>query len=199
VDATSNAASSWTSSARGALDLDMSQARYGNQKRFGMTAHLGGDAELSAGYSVSSAAAFASVEVQADALIHGEATRAIGDVGCVGADKRGAAHRPRRHSEIPHGDRQWLSCGMLQQSPETVKLLRVSIRLKDGRPPHLMKANYSQRWRISLGMTNRRTTFFNPFGLLSLAIAKKRIRGFMAKVHPECDKWTWKWAHIESG
>ena len=96
VDATLIAAPSSTKNASGTRDPEMHQTKKGNQWYFGMKAHIGADAESGLVHSVRGTAANVNDVVEANSLLHGDATDAFGDAGYQGAHKRadeiGRAH-----------------------------------------------------------------------------------------------------------
>ena len=66
----------------------MHQTKKGNQWHFGMKMHVGADAETGVAHSLATTAANESDVAHAHRLLHGKETRAWGDAGYQGVEKR---------------------------------------------------------------------------------------------------------------
>ena len=88
VDATLIAAPSSTEEQSGERDPEMHQAKNGNRWHFGMKAHIEADAESGLMHTVRGTAANVNDVVEANALLHGQESAALGDAGYQGAGER---------------------------------------------------------------------------------------------------------------
>ena len=88
VDTTIIAAPASTKNRRRERDPEMHQAKKGNEWRFGMKLHIGVDAATGQVHSLRATAANAADVTQAHGLLHGGETRAYGDAGYRGVEKR---------------------------------------------------------------------------------------------------------------
>ena len=88
MDATIIEAPSSTKNRAGERDLEMHQAKKGNQWHFGMKAHIGVDSDTGIAHSMSATAANISHVTQAHHLLHGGETVVWGDAGYLGVHKR---------------------------------------------------------------------------------------------------------------
>lgn len=86
--ATSIAAPGSTKNSSGERDPEMRQTRKGNRWRFGMKAHIGGNADSGLVHTVVGTAANVNDVTQAGALVHGEGTDVFADAGYRGVAKR---------------------------------------------------------------------------------------------------------------
>ena len=86
VDATLIAAPSSTKNKSGERDPEMHQSKKGQQWYFGMKAHIGVDAESGLVHTVRGTAGNVADVVEANSLLHGQETQALGDAGYQGAD-----------------------------------------------------------------------------------------------------------------
>ena len=91
VDASLIAAPSSTKNQGGQRDPEMKQSKKGQQWYFGMKAHIGVDAESGLVHTVRGTSGAVNDVVEANALLHGQESEAIGDAGY-----QGAAARPRK-------------------------------------------------------------------------------------------------------
>ena len=82
------ATSTFTKNKGKARDPDMHSSKKGNQWYFGMTAHIGADAESGLVHTVHGASDHASDISEANTLLQGEESVAFGDVGYQGIEKR---------------------------------------------------------------------------------------------------------------
>ena len=88
VDASILSAPSSTKNKSGQRDPEMHQTKKGNQWHFGMKMHIGADDISGAVHSLETTAANVHDVTVADQLLHGEETRAWGDAGYRGINKR---------------------------------------------------------------------------------------------------------------
>jgi IS5 family transposase len=109
VDATLIAAPSSTKNKCGERDPEMRQTKKGNQRYFGMKAHIGVGAESGTAHTVRGTSANVADVVQANSLLQGEETVAFGDAGYQGVEKRpDASKEVKWYTAMRHGKRRSL-------------------------------------------------------------------------------------------
>jgi IS5 family transposase len=107
VDATIIAAPPSTKNKDHARDPEMHQAKKGNQRHFGMKAHIGVDAESGLVHSGHATAANESDVAHTHELLHGQAERVHADAGYTGVDKREEIAEAQKEGDIRE-DVKWL-------------------------------------------------------------------------------------------
>jgi transposase, IS5 family len=98
VDATLIEAPGSTKNREGCRDPEMHLTKKGNNWHFGMTAHIGADADSGLVHTLMTTSAEVGDVTQADALLHGHESHAFGDAGDQGVDRR---------AERTHGQVRW--------------------------------------------------------------------------------------------
>jgi IS5 family transposase len=88
VDATLIAAPTSTKNKDNARDPDMHSSKKGDPWYFGMKAHIGADAESGLVHTVRGTSGHVSNIAEANTLLHGEESMAVGDAGYQGVEKR---------------------------------------------------------------------------------------------------------------
>ena len=88
VDATLIAAPTSTKNKDHSRDPEMHSSKKGNQRYFGMKAHIGVDAESGLVHTVRGASSHVSDIAEANSLLHGKESIAFGDAGYQGIEKR---------------------------------------------------------------------------------------------------------------
>lgn len=143
VDATLIAAPSSTKNSSGERDPEMHQTKKGNQWHFGMKANIGVDADSGLVHSVIGIAANGHDATQASALLHGEESRAFGDAGYQGVEKRPEATDVKWLVAMRPGKRR----AMNKNSPwgnlfDQAEQLKVSVRAKVEHPFRVLKCQF---------------------------------------------------------
>jgi IS5 family transposase len=141
VDATLIAAPSSTKNKSGERDPEMKQSKKGQQWYFGMKAHIGVDAESGLVHTVRGTAGNVNDVVEANSLLHGQESEALGDAGYQGADKRPDAN--------PEVRGMWRCAGQAQEARQDAAAGSDEGRLRaDSRPAS------EPRWSIRSGCSS---------------------------------------------
>lgn len=182
VDATLIAAPSSTKNATGQRDPEMHQTKKGNQWYFGMKAHIGADAESGLVHTVRGTAANVNDVIEANSLLHGEETDALGDAGYQGAHKRPdakagvkwhVATRPGKRAAL---DKRKRVDALIDQ----IERIKASIRAKVEHPFRVIKRQFGfvkVRYRGLKKNTAQLTTLF---ALSNLWMVRGRLMGAQA-------------------
>ena len=177
VDATLIAAPSSTKNKTGERDPEMHQTKKGNQWHFGMKAHIGVDAESGVVHTVRGTSANVNDVVEANSLLHGQETDALGDAGYQGAEKRPDAKAEARwHTAMRPGKRRALDkstpCGELADKIEKIK---ASIRAKVEHPFRVIKRQFGFVKVKYRGLAKNTANLVTLFALSNLWMARKRL------------------------
>ena len=177
VDATLIAAPPSTKNREGKRDEEMHQTKKGQQWHFGMKAHIGVDAQSGLVHTVIGTAANVSDVTQAQALLHGDETVALGDAGYQGVEKREEnlecpvtwhiALRPSKRKalrETPQGN-----------LVEWIEHTKASIRAKVEHPFHVVKNLFRHRKTRYRGLAKNTAQLFSLFGFANLVLAKRAL------------------------
>ena len=178
VDATIIAAPSSTKNQDGERDPEMHQTKKGNQRRFGMKAHIGVDAESGITHTLVTTPANTNDVTQAHALLHGEEKIAFGDAGGYqGVEKReeNLDRRVQREVALRPGKRKTLPNTAIGRLKEKVEKLKASVRAKVEHPFHIMKNLFGMKKVRYKGLAKNTAQLFTLFGLANLLIAKRRL------------------------
>lgn len=177
VDATLIAAPPSTKNREGKRDEEMHQTKKGQQWYFGMKAHIGVDALSGLVHTVIGTAANVSDVTQAQALLHGDETVALGDAGYQGVEKREEnlecpvtwhiALRPSKRKalrETPQG-----------KLVDWIEHTKASIRAKVEHPFHVVKNLFHHRKTRYRGLAKNTAQLFSLFGFANLVLAKRAL------------------------
>lgn len=177
VDATLIAAPSSTKNKRGERDPEMKQSQKGQQWYFGMKAHIGVDAESGLVHSVRGTAGSVNDVVEANALLHGAETEAIGDAGYQGADKRpDAKSGVRWHVAMRPGKRKALDMTQpLERLKDEFEKLKASIRAKVEHPFRVIKRQFGHVRVRYRGLAKNTAQLHTLFALSNLWMARRRL------------------------
>ncbi len=177
VDATIIAAPASTTNQDGNRDPDMPQPKNGNQRHFGMKAHIGVDADSGLVHTVIGTAANVNDVTQANALLHGEETEAFGDAGY-----QGAAKRPDANGEVNWniamrpGKRRALDLTQeIDRLRDGLETIKAGIRAKVEHPFHILKNRFGLRKVRYRGLAKNTAQLMTLFALANLMIAKRRL------------------------
>lgn len=180
VDVTLIAAPSSMKNAEGKRDPEMRQTKKGNRWYFGMTAHIGVDAESGLVHSIVEASANVNDVTQAGSLLHGGEEVAFGDAGYRDVHKRVEAQGPRWHVAIRAGDRRKLN--PFRQSDflaEQAEKLKASIRAKVERPFRVLKRQFGYTKVRSRGLAKNTAQIIRLFALSNLWMARRQLIGVL--------------------
>jgi IS5 family transposase len=177
VDATIIAAPSSTKNQSEGRDPEMHQTKKGNEWHFGMKAHIGADAQSGLVHTLVTTAANVNDVTQAHKLLHGKETRAFGDAGYQGVEKREenkdrtvkwfVALRPGKRRALPDTE--------LGRLDEEIEKLKASIRAKVEHPFHFVKNLFGHKKNRYWGLAKNTAQLFTLFALANLVIAKRRL------------------------
>jgi IS5 family transposase len=177
VDATIDAASPSTKNQDGTRDPEMHQTEKSNQWHFGMKAHIGVDADSGLTPTVVTTEANVSDVTQAHALLHGDETKAVGDAGYQGVERRQdhqnsavtwhVGLRPSKRRALPDTE-----TGRLR---EQLEKLKASVRAKVEHPFHVVKNIFGHKKARYRGLAKNTAQLHTLFGLANLMIAKRRL------------------------
>ena len=167
VDATIIAAPSSTKNQDGKRDPEMHQAKKGNQRHFGMKAHIGVDADSGLTHTVVTTAANVSDVTQAHALLHGEETTAFGDAGYQGVEKREENQNSAVtwHVALRPGKRRALPDTESGRLREQIEQLKASVRAKVEHPFHVAKNLFGHKKARYRGLAKNTSQLMTLFGL----------------------------------
>ncbi len=200
VDTTLIAAPPSTKNREGKRDVEMHQAKKGNQWHFGMTsrrrrtpagwsreagcgheqseaaqmAHTGVDAQSGLVHTVIGTAANVSDVTQAQALLHGDETDAFGDAGYQGVEKRAEnLELPVTwHVAMRPGKRKAQPGTSLGDLLERIEHTKASIRAKVEHPFHVVKNLFRHRKMRYRGLAKSTAQLFSLFGFANLVLAR---------------------------
>jgi len=177
VDATIIEAPSSTKNKDGTSDSEMHQTKKGNQWHFGMKAHIGVDADSGLTHTLVTTAANVSDITQAHALLHGDETRAFGDAGYQGVERRQENEKSAVtwHVALRPGKRRTLPDTKTGRLREQLEKLKASVRAKVEHPFHVVKNIFGHKKARYRGLAKNTAQLHTLFGLANLMIAKRRL------------------------
>ena len=178
VDATLIAAPSSTKNADGKRDPEVRQAKKGNQWYFGMTAHIGVDAQSGLVHTVAGTAANVNDLNMAGALLHGEEEATFGDAGYQGVHKRPEAAGPTWHVAMRPGLRRQLNPFIEPDFVvERVEKMKASIRTKVEHPFRVLKRQFGFTKVRYRGLKKNTAQIVTLFALSNLWMARRQLMG----------------------
>ena len=182
VDATLIPAPSSTKNASGERDPEMKQSQKGQQWYFGMKAHIGVDAESGLVHSVRGTSGSVNDVVEANALLHGEASEAWGDAGYQGAAKRPDAKAGLRWNiAMRPGKRRPLDkTKPLEQLTDKLERIKASIRAKVEHPFRVIKRQFGHIKVRYRGLKKHTAQLRTLFALSSLWMARRSLMAAQA-------------------
>ena len=177
VDATLIAAPSSTKNAAGERDPEMHQAKKGNQWYFGMKAHIGVDAESGLVHTVRGTAANVNDVVEANSLLHGQETDALGDAGYQGVHKRpDATEGVTWHVAMRPGNRRALDKSKhIDSLIDQVERIKASIRAKVEHPFRVIKRQFGHVKVRYRGLKKNTAQLKTLFALSNLWMARRAL------------------------
>ena len=182
VDATLIAAPSSTKNKSGERDPEMHQSKKGQQWYFGMKAHIGVDAESGLVHTVRGTAGNVADEVEANSLLHGQETLALGDAGYQGVDKRPDANpEVQWHVAMRPGKRKKLDkTQLLDRMKDDFERTKASIRAKVEHPFRVIKRQFGHVKVRYRGLAKNTAQLHTLFALANLWMVRKRLTGSLA-------------------
>lgn len=175
VDATLIHASSSTKNAQGERDPDMHQTRKGNQRYFGMKAHIGVDAQSGLVHHVAGTAANVADVTMVDQLLHGEEIDVFGDAGFTGVHKL-AEHQSRAVRwwvAMRPGQRKALTNSADDRQIQLVETVKAKIRAKVEHPFRVIKQQFGYLKTRYRGLNKNTAQLMTLFGLANIWLARK--------------------------
>lgn len=121
---------------------------------------------------------------QAQALLHGEETAALGDAGYQGVEKREESQGAtvEWHVAMKLGKRKLLEGTELGRLVERLEHARASIRAKVEHPFHVVKNLFEHRKTRYKGLTKNTAQLFSLFALANLVLARRWLLGADSQV-----------------
>jgi transposase, IS5 family len=182
VDATLIAAPSSTKNKSGERDPEMHQSKKGEQWYFGMKAHIGVDAESGLVHTVRGTAGNVGDVVEANSLLHGQETEALGDAGYQGADKRpdanpkvtwNVAMRPGKRKQLDRSQ-------VLDRMRDEFERTKASIRAKVEHPFRVIKQQFGHVKVRYRGLAKNTAQLHTLFALANLWLVRGKCQGAWA-------------------
>ena len=182
VDASLIAAPSSTKNQGGQRDPEMKQSKKGQQWYFGMKAHIGVDAESGLVHTVRGTSGAVNDVVEANALLHGQESEAIGDAGYQGADKRpDAKSGVRWHVAMRPGKRKVLDKTQpLGRLMDEFEKLKASIRAKVEHPFRVVKRQFGHVKVRYRGLAKNTAQLHTLFALSNLWMVRGKLSAAQA-------------------
>lgn len=182
VDATIIAAPSSTKNRDERRDPEMHQTKKGNQRHFGMKAHIGVDADSGVVHSVVGTSANAADITQTEHVLHGEEREIFADAGYTGASKRPELANRQAAGQavawwiaIKRGIIKALPEGRVKKFAELEEFCKASVRARVEHPFHIIKNLFRHRKLRYRGLAKNTAQLHTLFALANLVIAKKRL------------------------
>ena len=186
VDATLIAAPPSTKNAEKKRDPEMHQTKKGNQRYFGMKAHIGVDADSGLTHTLVTTAANVGDVTQAHALLHGQEQEVYADAGYQGVEKRpeNEGKTLTWHVAMKRGKRKALPNTRWGKLREKIEKTKASIRSKVEHPFHVVKNLFGHRKARYRGLEKNTAQLYTLFGLANLVLAKSRLLALEARGAP---------------
>ncbi len=176
VDATLISAPSSTKNSTGERDPEMRQTKKGNNWYFGMKAHIGADAESGLVHTVIGTPANTNDVTQAEALLHGGESIALGDAGYQGAHKRPEATLKNWHVAMRPGKRRALDLSNPKHAIRNeIERLKASVRAKVEHPFRVIKRQFGFTKVRYRGLAKNTAQLTTLFALSNLWMARRKL------------------------
>jgi transposase, IS5 family len=160
----------------------MHQSKKGEQWYFGMKAHIGVDAESGLVHTVRGTAGNVSDVVEANSLLHGLETQALGDAGYQGVDKRPDANpKVLWHVAMRPGKRKLLDkTQVLDRMKDEFEHTKASIRAKVEHPFRVLKQQFGHVKVRYRGLAKNTAQLHTLFALSNLWMVRGKFAGALA-------------------
>ena len=177
VDATLIAAPTSTKNKDHSRDPEMHSSKKGNQRYFGMKAHIGVDAESGLVHTVRGTSGHVSDIAEANSLLHGEESIVFGDAGYQGIEKRPDAKADVTwYVAMRTGKRKALNKeNEADAMIDKAEKLKAGIRAKVEHPFRVVKRQFGfvkVRYR---GLTKNTAQLFTLFALSNLWMVRSKL------------------------
>jgi IS5 family transposase len=178
AEATLIAAPSSTKNADGERDPEMKQAKKGDQRYFGMKAHIGVDADSGLVPTVVGTAANVRDVTQAGVLLHCQEEHAFGDAGYQGAHKRPEAAKPAWHVAMRPGLRRKLNPFIEPDwRAEQAEKMKASIRAKVEHPFRVLKRQFGYAKVRYRALHKNTAQIVTLFALSNFWMSRRQLMG----------------------
>lgn len=185
VDATIIAAPSSTKNAEGERDPEMHQTKKGNQRHFGMKAHIGVDADSGLVHTVTTTPANeADVEQVAD-LLHGKEQQVWADSGYRGAPSRVEREDLQWHIAARPSDIAKMPDGRAKTRLQKQEHRKASIRAKVEHPFRVIKRQFGLVKVRFRGLQKNTAHLLTLFALSNLWMARRPLMAMTGVVRPK--------------
>ena len=179
VDATLIAAPTSTKNKDHSRDPEMHSSKKGNQRYFGVKAHIGVDAESGLVHTVRGTSGHVSDIAEANSLLHGEESIAFGDAGYQGIEKRPDAKADVTwYVAMRTGKRKALNKeNEADAMIDKAEKLKAGIRAKMEHPFRVVKRQFGfvkVRYR---GLKKNTAQLFTLFALSNLWMVRSKLMG----------------------
>ncbi|WP_051021899.1 IS5 family transposase [Thioflavicoccus mobilis] len=177
VDATIVAAPSSTKNAKRQRDPEMHQTREGNQRYFGMKAHIGADRASGAVHSVHCTAANVADISATGHLLHGEEKQVFADAGYLGAEKRSELKDRQIHWYIAAKRSQVkaLPEGQIKDLTRALEWRKAQVRSRVEHPFHIVKNLFGHKKVRYKGLKKDSVQWSVLFALANLYLLRKPL------------------------
>jgi transposase, IS5 family len=177
VDATIINTPSSTKNKDKSRDPEMHQTKKGNQRYFGMKAHVGVDAESGSIHSLETTPANEHDVTQAGNLLHGEEEDASGDSSYRGVEKREELEESKAqwHIAMMNGKRRKLADTPAGQALEQLEKLKASIRSKVEYPFRIIKRQFGFTKVRYRGMAKNNNHLHTMFTLANIYMNRGKL------------------------
>ena len=180
VDATFIEAPTSTKNASGKRDPEMHQAKKGNNRHFGMKAHIGTDVESGLVHGVETTPANEHDITQAHKLVHGEEEAVFGDAGYTGVEKREdtkhikatwhVAMKPTKRKAIE------IESKRMSKTIEKLEYLKASVRSKVEHQFRIIKCQFGYRETRYKGLIKNTAQIVTLFALSNVWLVRNKLR-----------------------
>ena len=175
VDATLIAAPSSTKNEQKKRDPEMHQTRKGNQRYYGMKAHIGADRDSKLVHTVVVTAANVADVTQAAELLHGAEQQVHADAGYTGVEKRAEVVALERKIDWQiarkRGGIKAMAEGAEKTAIQAAEKIKASVRAYVEHPFHLVKNIFRHRKVRYRGLVKNGHQLYTLFGLANVVIA----------------------------
>ena len=155
----------------------MHSTRKGNQWHFGMTAHIGVDADFGLVHTLTGTAANVADIIETEHLLHGQETFVFADAGYTGAEKREElkARQVTWNIAMKRGKLKAMAEGRLKELTQSLERVKAQIRARVEHPFHVVKNLFGHRKVRYKGLAKNVAQLHTLFALANLVRVKKAL------------------------
>lgn len=162
----------------------MHQTRKGQQRYFGMKAHIGVDAESGLVHTVTTTAANVADVVEVAELLHGKEKTVHADAGYMGAEKHAPKGGRKWHIAAKRGKAKAMSEGELKEANEHLEYLKAAVRSKVEHPFRVVKCQFGYQNVRFKGLAKYTTQILTLFALSNLWMMRRSLLSLAGEVRP---------------